>query len=253
MPSLKFIIITAIILSVFPVNSTFGQEEESAKEEVDIVGKMGEFLFNDPIKQIEEPFEEGGRGYAFLSFTVGLAGFSIFVWYFYRFISKRELIPRFHKAKIESVSKIKFLAYVVLNVIAFPIIVFVWFSLYSSLIFLLSEDLPFDLIMFVSMSLIGVIRITSYFKEELARDVGKTIPFAMLGMFLTAGTLFADPNFLSVEKITGTLIEFQNKIPGIVDAIVAISIIEGALRGSFFVRRVLVSKYSLKKPQNETD
>jgi hypothetical protein len=117
----------------------------------------------------------------------------------------------------------------------------------------LSKDLPFDLIMFVSMALIGVIRITSYFKEELARDVGKTIPFAMLGMFLTAGTLFADPNFLSVEKITDALIEFQNKIPGMIDAIIVISIIEGVLRGSFFVRRILVPKYIFKKSQKETE
>jgi len=70
MPSLKFIIITAIILSVFPVNSTFGQEEESAKEEVDIVGKMGEFLFNDPIKQIEEPFEEDARWKSSVNYKV---------------------------------------------------------------------------------------------------------------------------------------------------------------------------------------
>jgi len=118
----------------------------------------------------------------------------------------------------------------------------VWFSLYSSLIFLLSTDLPFDLIMFVSMSLIGVIRITAYFKEELARDVGKTIPFAMLGMFLTAGTLFADPNFLSSERITESLIKFQNSIPGIVDTIIVLSIIEGVLRGLFFVKRVVVPK-----------
>lgn len=241
-----------LILPFFPIDSVFGQETESTKE-INIIGKFGEFVFNDPIKQIKSPFEEGGKGYAFLAFTVGLAGFSIFVWYFYRFISRRELIPRFHKAKIENTSKIKFLAYVILNIISFPIIVFVWFALYSSLIFLLSEDLPFDLIMFVSMSLIGVIRITSYFKEELARDVGKTIPFAMLGMFLTAGTLFADPNFLSVEKITDALIVFQNKIPGMIDAVVAISIIEGVLRGSFFVKHVIISKYPLKKSQKEIE
>ena len=245
--SLKVTLLISAILISFPIDLVFGQGTESAKDEINFIGKFKEFLFNDPINQIIAPFEEGGKGYAFLIFTVGLAGFSIFVWYFYRFISKRELIPRFHKAKIENTSKIQFLTYVVLNIISFPIIVFVWFALYSSLIFLLSEDLPFNLIMFVSMSLIGVIRITSYFKEELAKDVGKTIPFAMLGMFLTAGTLFADPNFLSPEKITKALIEFQNKIPEMIDAIVVISIIEGVLRGSFFVRRIMVSKYSLKK------
>ena len=242
----KILFITIITFSFLTINNSFGQDVESTKEEIDIIGKIGDFLVNDPLSQIMKPFQEG-RAFEFLLFITGLAVFSIFVWYFYRFISKRELIPRFHKAKIENTSKIQFLTYVVLNIISFPIIVFVWFALYSSLIFLLSEDLPFNLIMFVSMSLIGVIRITSYFKEELAKDVGKTIPFAMLGMFLTAGTLFADPNFLSPEKITEALIEFQNKIPEMIDAIVVISIIEGVLRGSFFVRRLMVSKYSLKK------
>jgi hypothetical protein len=79
----KSFLILIIILSIIPIGNIFGQESESAKEEINIIGKFTEFLFNDPIKQIKAPFEEGGRGYAFLTFTVGLAGFSIFVWYFY--------------------------------------------------------------------------------------------------------------------------------------------------------------------------
>lgn len=73
MSSVRFAIVMIIILSYFPINSIFGQEIEPVKEEMDIVGKFGEFLFNDPIKKIKAPFEEGGRGYAFLAFTVGLA------------------------------------------------------------------------------------------------------------------------------------------------------------------------------------
>jgi hypothetical protein len=250
---LKFLSFTIIIFSVFTVEISWGQGAETIDEEINILGKIGEFLFNDPLKQIMTPFEEGGKGFSFILFTIGLAGFSIFIWYFYRFISRRELIPRFHKKRTENVSKTKFLLYVILNITSFPIVVFVWFSLYSILIFLLSEDLPFELIMFVSMSLIGTIRITSYFKEELARDVGKTIPFSMLGMFLTAGTLFADPNFLSTERITEALIEFQNRIPGIIDAIIVISVIEGGLRGSFFLRRKFISKYLIKKSKKSEE
>ena len=248
---LKFLLFTIIIFSVFTIENSWGQGAETIDEKIDILGKIAEFLFNDPLKHIIAPYEEGGKGFSFIFFTIGLAGFSIFIWYFYRFISRRELIPRFHKKRTENVSKTKFLLYVILNLTTFPIIVFVWFSLYSSLIFLLSNDLPFELIMFVSMSLIGTVRITSYFKEELARDVGKTIPFAMLGMFLTAGTLFADPNFLSTDRITEALIEFQNRIPGVVDAVIIVVVIEGVLRGSFFLKRVFLSKYSLKKSKNK--
>jgi len=191
-------------------------------------------------------FEENSQNGNFLSLILGLTGFSIFVWYFYRFISRRELIPRFYIKKVRNKSKTKFLAYWILNITCFPIIVFVWFSLYSILIFLLATDLSFDLIMFASMALIGVIRITAYFKEELARDVGKIIPFSMLAMFLTAGTLFINPDFLSHEKIIESIIEFQNRIPGIVVSILLISVIEGVLRGSFFVKRRFFST-SLKK------
>ena len=244
--SLKVTLLISAILISFPIDLVFGQGTESAKDEIDFIGKFKEFLFNDPINQIIAPFEEGGKGYAFLIFTVGLAGFSIFVWYFYRFISRRELIPSFHKKKSD-VSKIQFLMYVILNIICFPIIVFVWFSLYSSLIFLLTVDLTFNLIAFVSMALIGVIRVTAYFKEELARDVGKTIPFAILGMVLTAGRLFDDPNFLTYERVTDALIVFQNHIPEMLDAIIIISIIEAVLRGSFFVRRNFFQR--LKKKQ----
>ena len=240
----KILFITIIAFSFLTINNSFGQDGESTKEKIDIIGKIGDFLFNDPLNQILKPFHEG-RAFEFLLFITGLAGFSIFVWYFYRFISRRELIPSFHKKKSD-VSKIQFLMYVILNIICFPIIVFVWFSLYSSLIFLLTTDLPFNLIAFVSMALIGVIRITSYFKEELARDVGKTIPFAILGMVLTAGTLFDDPNFLSHERVTEAFIVFQNHIPEVIDAIIIISIIEGILRGLFFVRRNFFPTNTLK-------
>lgn len=249
----KILIISIISFSFFTIGNSFGQDSESTNEEIDIIGKIGDFLFNDPLSQIIKPFQEG-KAFEFILFISGLAGFSIFVWYFYRFISRRELIPRFHKKEMNA-SKIKFLTYVILNITCFPIIVFVWFSLYSSLIFLLAIDLPFNLIAFVSMALIGVIRITSYFKEELARDVGKTIPFAMLGMVLTAGTLFADPNFLSYERITAAIIVFQNKIPSIVDAIIIISIIEGILRGSFFIKSRFFPKLlkNIKRDKKDID
>lgn len=244
MSYLKFILIAIGIFSIFTIENSWGQESKSTNEEINIIGKIGEYFFNDPLSQIIKPFQEDGRGFLFLSFIIGLAGFSVFVWFFWRFISRRELIPSFHN---EKESKTKFLAYVVLNVICFPIIIFVWFSFYSVLIFLLSEDLPFNLVMFSSMALIGAIRIVSYYNEAPAQEIGKTIPYAMLAMFLTSVMLFNDPDFLSSEKITGAIIEFQNNIPGVVNAIVVISIIESVLRGTLFVKQKFFPTISLKK------
>jgi len=202
-------------------------------EEINIHGKIYEFLTNDPIQRLSEPFENG-KVQDFLIFLAGLAGFSIFVWYFYRFISKRDLLPGLlMRERKNKENKISLLILSISYAISFPIITFVWFTLYSALIFFLSSDMPYNLIMFVSMALIGVIRITSYFKEELAKDVGKAIPFSMLGIFLTQGDLFTNPNFVNLDAIHAVLIEFQNKIPEIIVAVLVISVFEAMLRASY--------------------
>ena len=243
---LKLVIFLILCGCIVGMPAALGQADVSIKEnisnpdllddEIDIIGKISEFLTNDPWKELSIPFENGGAQ-KFITFIAGLAGFAFFVWFFYRYISRRDLLPGLAKKEISGkINKPQLVMYSILYAISFPIIIFVWFALYTGLIFFLSDDdMPYNLIMFVSMSLIGVIRITSYFREDLAKDIGKTIPFAMLGIFLTQGDLFTNPNFVNEAAMKAVLIEFQNAIPGLILAIGVISIIEAILRATYMI------------------
>lgn len=87
------------------------------------------------------------------------------------------------------------LEYIFEYLIVFPILVFIWFGIFSTFMFFLAKDLPVATILLMSMALVATIRITSYYKEDLSKDLGKMIPFALLAIFLVA------PNFFSMELV----------------------------------------------------
>jgi len=116
--------IYAIILLIFSigisVEQAWAQDSES----------MGEGFFEDPASHFSD-FE--GGPIKFLLFIIGIAIYSLFVWHFYRFISKRDVFPKlFYKlSRQESASKARLAIGVVIYIVLFPIIIFVWFIVLS--------------------------------------------------------------------------------------------------------------------------
>ena len=64
--------------------------------------------------------------------------------------------------------------------------------------------MPFEIAIFMSMTVIAVVRILSYYKEDSAQEIAKMIPYAVLSFFLTSAVVFADPHFLSQKIRPGT-------------------------------------------------
>lgn len=161
-------IILLFLFLLFPISTAYAQTGDDAPLSLDSI-----------TQKLVELFQSDGKGTVFLLFMLGLAIYSVFVWFFYRYISRRELIPKFYEKKQDFLkkSKIKIVLYLTAYAVLYPVIIFVWFLIYTFLIFVTSHDLSIDLVGFVSLSLLGVIRITAYFKEDLARDVGKQFRF----------------------------------------------------------------------------
>ena len=141
---------------------------------------------------------------------VGIVLYSTFVFKFYRFLAKKDLIDAdfsqysqgftgFMKRLIDG------LLLIVQNILFAPFLISFWVLILAVILTLLSggDDLYWNVL--VATSVVGSVRVISYFSEDLARDVAKMLPFAVLGVFLVDSGSF---NWDAVSILWGQLDEF---------------------------------------------
>ena len=63
----------------------------------------------------------------------------------------------------------------------------------------LTKNLELKEVLTTSFAVIIAIRITSYYSEDLSKDVAKMLPFAVLGLFLVQPSFFSFQDF--IDKI----------------------------------------------------
>ncbi|WP_148703185.1 MULTISPECIES: hypothetical protein [Nitrosopumilus] len=197
----------------------------------------------DYVEQITKNLAAGSSVYDLALYMLSMAVYAVFVWHFYRFISRREIIPiDYDKYGTDGkLSVTRIAAYAAAHVFLFPLIIFVWFLVYSFFMFILAKDMPIDVVVLVSISIIGATRITSYYKEDLAKDVGKLLPFALLGIFLTSAAFYTDTsNFFSIEEIESKLSGLPILLSRIIEFVIIIVAIEVILRTLFLIKRKLI-------------
>ena len=126
-----------------------------------------------------------------LVYTLLIATYGIFIWTFYKSVSKRDLFQLKIKDKKKQwqIKCIYALKYLVL----FPILTFLWFAALTIILFFLSKSQNTENILLISMAVIAAARITAYYKEELSQEISKILPLAVLGIFV------ADPTFFSLS------------------------------------------------------
>lgn len=179
-----------------------------------------------------------GTGIAFLAFIVGIATYSLFVWYFYRFISKRDLFPKlFYVLENEKASIIKKIIHVAIYAVSFPIIIFAWFSVLAFFIYIIAEGMPLHIAIFISMTIIAVVRILTYYREEAAKEIAKMIPYAILSFVLTSVAIYANPNFFTDKELISIPSLFLEHYEGIIAAVLLVSVFEYSFRFAFIVKR----------------
>jgi hypothetical protein len=122
-----------------------------------------------------------------LLYVTGIAIYALFVFSFYRYLARRDLVRlrRVHYLRgfvgvLEKAGHVIF--NFVENIVLTPILVFFWFAFMATVLILLSKHYSAESLMLVSASVVGAIRICSYYAEELSQDVAKMIPFALLGI-----------------------------------------------------------------------
>lgn len=142
-------------------------------------------------------------------YVVLIALYSIFVFEFYRFLARKNILKlnlsRYNRTESPHLKKFfAALLFLLEYIIILPVLVFFWFTVLSFLLLLLSKDQPVEQILLVSAAIVGAIRVTSYFKEALSQDLAKMFPFTVLAIFLLS------PNFLDFSLVIEKLLSIPS-------------------------------------------
>jgi hypothetical protein len=177
-------------------------------------------------------------------YTVLIAIYSIFVFEFYRLLARKNIF-RLNLSQYNTSShplKKKFFAtlfFLVEYIVIVPIIVFFWFTVLSLILLLLSEKQSIDQILLISAAVVGAVRITAYFKEDLSRDVAKMFPFTVLAVFLLS------PGFFNFSSIITKILEIPLFLNHIIWYLIFVAVLE------VLIRVVYTISFLLKQPEEQ--
>jgi len=163
-----------------------------------------------------------------------IAFFGAVIGVFWKTLSRRNMIEVDWKKvqgsfKKQVFERVKFgLEYVII----FPLATFVWFVVLTVFLYFMSKTASIADMMFISISLVAATRVCAYFDEDIAGDVAKVVPIAILGVFLTEPTMFSP---IIMEQ---RLSEMATLIGDAVPYLVMLIVLEVVLRLLFLAKRI---------------
>ena len=139
-----------------------------------------------------------------LTFAVGVAIYAVVIFNLYRFMSKRDIFnldfSRFEKRSHPVFRKtVHLVLYIAKYLLIFPLFAFFWFGVLVVMVAFLSRTKEVEDLLLIAMAVLTSVRVTSYYTEDLSRDIAKMLPFALLGIFLI------DLRYFNVESSTALL------------------------------------------------
>jgi hypothetical protein len=163
-----------------------------------------------------------------------LVVYSIFIWKFYRFISKKNIIElnlkQYNRSEHPFFSKISaFGLYVIEYILFVPAVIFFSFVIFTIFLILLTDEIPLQTLLILSATIIGAIRMTAYYKEDVSKEIAKLIPFTLLAVSMTKS------GFFNFERIISNITQLPQFFNHIVSYLIFIVIIEIVLRFFEFI------------------
>ena len=140
--------------------------------------------------------------------AIAIAIYGIVIWHYYRLLAKRDFF-HFEGVRGEGgwvwfFNFLEELEFLVKYIIFYPLLSFIFFGIFSIMMFLLSKEQSIPIILMTSVTVISATRITAYYNEDLSKDMAKLVPFALLGVFIVQANFF--DNALLMDRI--------NTLPG---------------------------------------
>ena len=136
-------------------------------------------------------------------YVLGMSVYAVFIFRFYRSVASRDMfaldLSRYEESRLRLVRRVLgVVMYVTKYLILFPAFAFIWFTVLTLILTFLSRDRPFADILLIALATVSAIRVTSYYDEDLSRDLAKILPFAVLAIFLIDASFFEVGESLSV-------------------------------------------------------
>lgn len=186
------------------------------------------------LNEFAPEFDLEGVGSVFY-LAISIAIYSVIIYHFYRYIARRDC---FKTSKRKHTKTIGFLKYFFL----FPFIAVIFFIGFSLMLLFIARDIEVGVVLSTSFAIVMAIRITSYYTEDLSKDVAKMLPFALLGIFLVS------PSYFVFEDITTKINSIPELLGIAISFIVFIIIVEWIMRILLNVKRLI-----LPQKQEPTD
>ena len=174
-----------------------------------------------------------GNFFNFLILVLLVVVYSIFIWKFYKFIAKKNILGldlnKYNKSTHPFFTKLLAGAlYFAEYIIILPFLIFFWFIVFTFFLIFLTE-LQIHILLLVSATIIAAIRMTSYYKEDLAKDIAKLLPFTLLAVSII------NPNFFDIERIFSHFSKLPEFFGNIASYLIFIIILEVILRVFDFI------------------
>ena len=169
------------------------------------------------------------ESYPTLGAIVAISVYSVFVFIFYRALAKRDLITLNLNHYSDNLSGrvrkyARTMLFVLQYIVVVPVLITFWTLVLAIILTLLSPDADHSRNALIATSVVGAVRILSYWTEDLSRDVAKMLPFGVLGVFLVGD---AQVQISEIEELFSGLNEIATSF---ISSLFLIAVLESILR-----------------------
>ena len=178
--------------------------------------------------------------------------YSIFIWKFYRFISKKNPLGlnlnKYNKIEHSFFARlITGTLYFVEYILILPFLIFVVFAIFTFFLIILGQNQDISQRLIISAVIIAAIRMTAYYKEGLSQEIAKILPFTLLAIAALNPGTFSQSNY--IETILTHFSQLPNFLGQIKTYLLFIIILEIILRFFDYV----FSLFGLEEVQEEDE
>lgn len=129
-----------------------------------------------------------------------VVAFTIFIWKFYIFVSRKNFLnfslnKNNKPGKTFSSKMWESAVYLIENIIIIPFFIFFWFVAFTFFLILMTSDIEMSTLLIISVTVVSAIRMAAYYKEDLAKEIAKLLPFTLLAVAIL------NPGFFSVDRV----------------------------------------------------
>lgn len=181
---------------------------------------------------------------------IGIVIYSIFVFHFYRFIARKDIfrlnLNQYNRLRHPFFAKLlRVVFYIIEYILLFPLFAMFWFAIIAVFLSFMMQETVASHILLISIALVGAVRITAYYNEELSKDLAKMLPFALLGIYII------DVSILTFSKFPEFLKQIPPNLDLLLNYLIFIILLEFVLRISYLILGNPKKAEAQEPPQQE--